>query len=333
MARRVFVHIGLPKAGSTFLQTTMWQNRGLLRARGFLYPGAKRMDHYHASQAVRGASRRRPRASTPDAWDRLREELNALGRRRPAQPRVPQHGHRRSRRADLVASLDGRGPRRRGPARLRPPVPGGVAGSAEDELRPLRRRLHGRRCWPAQVPGRLGLALPGRPAGAGASGAGPCRAERLHVITVPPPGAPRHLLWDRWTRGARARHRRLRHGDRATPTSRSGAPQAALLQRVKPHLTGPLTKGPERHRWVRAYFAHEVLVPQRGAAPRAARGPPARPGRGLVSGPSTAVREGGYPVAGDLTTSSPSDEPGLARPGRGHATPSSSRWPRSRSSA
>ena len=69
MARRVFVHIGLPKAGSTFLQTTMWQNRRPLRAQGFLYPGSKRMDHYHASQAIRGA---RPENLGENAgtWDR-----------------------------------------------------------------------------------------------------------------------------------------------------------------------------------------------------------------------------------------------------------------------
>jgi len=27
MARRVFLHIGLPKTGTTFIQTAMWLNR------------------------------------------------------------------------------------------------------------------------------------------------------------------------------------------------------------------------------------------------------------------------------------------------------------------
>ena len=54
MARRVYVHVGLPKTGTTFLQTTMWHNRAQLAAQGFLYPGEKRMDHFHASNAVRG---------------------------------------------------------------------------------------------------------------------------------------------------------------------------------------------------------------------------------------------------------------------------------------
>lgn len=54
MASRVFLHVGVPKSGTTYLQTTMWHNRAPLRAQGLLYPGAKRMDHYHASQDVRG---------------------------------------------------------------------------------------------------------------------------------------------------------------------------------------------------------------------------------------------------------------------------------------
>ena len=74
MARRVFLHIGLPKTGTTFLQTTMWHNRALLRERGFLYPGTQRMDHYRASQEVRGVS---PARMGPHAgiWQRLVGEL------------------------------------------------------------------------------------------------------------------------------------------------------------------------------------------------------------------------------------------------------------------
>src|SRR3954464_5857111 len=75
MARRVHFHIGVPKSGTTYLQTAMWQNRGKLRAQGMLYPGARRMDHYHASRKVRGASAARLGVEG-DTWDRLVAQLN-----------------------------------------------------------------------------------------------------------------------------------------------------------------------------------------------------------------------------------------------------------------
>src|SRR3712207_6024639 len=74
MAQRVYLHIGVPKSGTTFLQTAMWNNRARLKAQGFLYPGSKRMDHYHASQAVRGVPAERI-GDDADAWGRIRQEL------------------------------------------------------------------------------------------------------------------------------------------------------------------------------------------------------------------------------------------------------------------
>ena len=136
--------------------------------------------------------------------------------------------------------------------------------------------------------------------------------ERLHVITVPPPGAPRHLLWERWTEvlGIDTTDFDM---DTARPNESLGAPQAALMQRLKPHLTGPLLEGPERHRWVRAYFAHEVLVPQKG--PRLGLREDHREALEAASGRAIrAVRRGGYPVAGELTDLRPVLEPGLTRP-------------------
>ena len=40
MAERVLLHIGAPKAGTTFLQTILWKNRESLGAQGLLVPGS-----------------------------------------------------------------------------------------------------------------------------------------------------------------------------------------------------------------------------------------------------------------------------------------------------
>lgn len=46
----VFVHIGLPKTGTTHLQDRLWRNRDLaLRESGLLYPGNVISDHFHAA--------------------------------------------------------------------------------------------------------------------------------------------------------------------------------------------------------------------------------------------------------------------------------------------
>jgi len=77
MARRVYLHIGLPKTGTTYLQTLMWNNREVLAGQGVLLPGDSRRQHLWASCAVRedpNLVRRSPEA--PAAWDRLTGELN-----------------------------------------------------------------------------------------------------------------------------------------------------------------------------------------------------------------------------------------------------------------
>ncbi len=63
---RVYLHIGEPKTGTTFLQRAMWGNRGRLAAQGVLLPGYKRQDHNRASRDLREAPRA---ASDPaDPW-------------------------------------------------------------------------------------------------------------------------------------------------------------------------------------------------------------------------------------------------------------------------
>ena len=54
MARRVFLHCGTAKSGTTFLQDLWWRHRGELRQRGLLLPGTALRDHFHAAALVKG---------------------------------------------------------------------------------------------------------------------------------------------------------------------------------------------------------------------------------------------------------------------------------------
>lgn len=62
----IYLHIGEPKTGTSFLQRSMWNNRARLAAQGVLLPGYSHRDHNRASRDVREAARE---ASDPtDPW-------------------------------------------------------------------------------------------------------------------------------------------------------------------------------------------------------------------------------------------------------------------------
>jgi hypothetical protein len=63
---RVYLHVGEPKTGTTFLQHVMWGNRGRLAAQGLVLPGYTRRDHSRASRDLRGAGR--PASDPADPW-------------------------------------------------------------------------------------------------------------------------------------------------------------------------------------------------------------------------------------------------------------------------
>ncbi len=77
MVSRVFVHIGLPKTATSYLQTIIWSRREELRELGVVVPGSERRDHLWASRTVREdpALRRAPERHRT-AWRRLLDELS-----------------------------------------------------------------------------------------------------------------------------------------------------------------------------------------------------------------------------------------------------------------
>ena len=63
---RIYVHIGEPKTGTTFLQRALWSNRARLAAQGILLPGYEGRDHNRASRDLREAPREA--ADPTDPW-------------------------------------------------------------------------------------------------------------------------------------------------------------------------------------------------------------------------------------------------------------------------
>ena len=76
MVDRVFIHIGLPKTATTYLQSIFWSAKDDLRAGGVALPGNGHGDHRWASRIVRDYEGldKRPQAQR-SAWKRVRNEL------------------------------------------------------------------------------------------------------------------------------------------------------------------------------------------------------------------------------------------------------------------
>lgn len=78
---RVYLHIGLPKTGTTYLQHIVWGNRDTLRSRGIFLPGFGHREHLWAALDLQQRPRlARRHAKAPGAWQRLVDEANGQQR-------------------------------------------------------------------------------------------------------------------------------------------------------------------------------------------------------------------------------------------------------------
>lgn len=270
MARRVFFHVGLPKSGTTFVQTTMWHNRRALRRSGWLYPGRRRMDHYHAGHEIRDGRVRRP--ENAGIWKRMVADLadwrdDGLVSHEFLSMATPDQARRAIEAvapAEVHVVVTARDYVRQFPAVWQEALKMGASESLDRFLdQAMAKELTGAWSWRSQdlpaVTRRWGKWLP---------------PERVHLVTLPPPGAPRGLLWERWCDALGLDDTGF-DLDARFDNSSLGAPQVALMQRVVPHLDDSLDDLSVLHRWLRQYLGHEVLGPQRGApfalAPRHAQ--------------------------------------------------------------
>ncbi|MBB5828535.1 hypothetical protein ACGFI4_29180 [Micromonospora carbonacea] len=224
MARRVFLHVGAPKTGSTFVQDVLWRNRRELKRAGILLPGSAR-----AQDAAMTDLRQVPwrDADLRWTWDRLAAKArgwpgdviisneglggaSSVQAARAVESLLPAEVHIVVAGRDLWRTLPStwqQSIRARSGWRF-----GAFLGAVERgefdtfwENYTANRML---RRWGDLVP-----------------------AERRHLVTVPPPGAPHDTLWHRF-----AGIMGIPDGlcELAAPTSNPslGAAEAEVLRRV-----------------------------------------------------------------------------------------------------
>ena len=194
--QRLVLHVGVMKSGTSFIQSRLFANKKMLAERGILVPGMNWLSQVMAARDVLG--------SGEEQWAKMAGKVNAhdgtsvismeyLGPVRPVVLRrvldtFPSH------QVDVVISA--RDLNRTIPAMWQETVQNGRTWSLADYLdgieawRPGHRAPGdppeaGRTFWRQQNLVRIARSwsMPGSP---------------ISVVTVPPPGAPRELLWERF---------------------------------------------------------------------------------------------------------------------------------------
>jgi hypothetical protein len=79
MAKRIFLHVGTPKTGTTYLQRLLWSNKHVLEEQGLLLPLKNVRDHYYLSVLGRDLDKEEDRADLPPRalplWERMAEQV------------------------------------------------------------------------------------------------------------------------------------------------------------------------------------------------------------------------------------------------------------------
>lgn len=305
MARRVFFHIGAPKTGTTYLQSALWQHRERLAEDGFLFAGERDADRVWAANNLRDTQRpRKPWQRT--AWRRMVRQIQAFD-----GDALVSH--------EFLAACETEQASRAiadvAPAEVH------VIYTARDLLRQVpalwQEELKFGKTTPLSeyepAPTRLG---PGahfgwRTLDAAAAlkrWSSDLSADRVHVVTVPPPGAPRNLLWRRFT-SACGLEPDAYDPTVARPNASMGVCDAELLRRVNGRLSPELLKVGEVHRWVRNFLGETILVGH-GGQRFGVSDERARELRAISLRMVAELHSAGYHVIGDLDDLIPPDAPG-----------------------
>lgn len=89
---RVYLHVGAPKSGTSYLQNILWQNRETLRTDGVLYPGTSYSAQFYAAHDLQDWYFREHRnPAVPGSWDRLIDCVREWSARGEAHAAVISH--------------------------------------------------------------------------------------------------------------------------------------------------------------------------------------------------------------------------------------------------
>lgn len=299
MARKVILHVGAPKTGTSFVQDVLFQNRESLAEQGILYAADRFDAHFLAALDLMQLPWGGLEQEAIGRWNRLAAEVRAhdgvaiisheiLGR---ASRLQVERALTSLAGAEVHVVLSARDLVRQLPAEWQENVKHRRTTTYADFLTNLREPTRSAEIaqwfWGVQelpdVLDRWGSTLP---------------KEHVHLVTVPPPGAPQELLWRRF-----ATVLGVDPALGATSTEKAnaslGVTEAALIRRLNEVVNGRL---PNHHyrQFVREHLVHQNLGKQRTSAAIALPGEAHEWASELSRTWVAEVALRGYDVVGDL---------------------------------
>jgi hypothetical protein len=299
---KVYLHIGLPKTGTTYLQEALWLNKVALRDAGLLLPGRHQRRHLLASlDILQDPTLEKRPGNTASPWDDLVEESltwpgtvlithEFFGTASPTQVRRAVEAFPG---AEVHVVITARAMVDLGISRWQEWVRNGGRRPIDDY--PPRRRYDPADEWGwgsfdlAEVLDRWGSVVP---------------HERIHVLPMTPGGSDPTELLRRLLSVVGCADVSVEMPEQKTNTS-LGIVETELLRRINPLLTG-FRSAADRGTWIRGYLASEKIMATTGERFR----PGAETLEELTARGERAVamlRTGEYDVVGDLDLLAPSD--------------------------
>ncbi len=298
MTRRLYLHVGAPKSGTTYLQSVLRHNRARLRDAGVLVAGRRHVEAVRAGLVVREDPRVR-NLSPYDAasWDRIVAEIRSWsGDVAILSYELLSAATAKQARAAL-ARFEG--------------IEVHVVFSARDFGRALPSAWQERIKFALTTP--LESWVPRReddpraewgwrtmdPTGVLSRWGDGLDPARVHLVTVPPRGSEPTELWTRFARACGLDGMPLDLG--VTTANESLDPATAeLLRRVNAYVGAPIVGNREHARWIRDTLAHRVLVPRGGKEGLGMTDLQFEEARTRSAAAIEALRSRGYDVHGDL---------------------------------
>ena len=261
MADRVILHVGTPKAGTTYLQTLLWANRTRLTEAGLLLPGERPFEHNQAAAAVRSGWRAPraagclgspPRPGGGSSGDgRSQQRVVRAGRART----VPREALTRFGDAEVNVVVTARDLVSVVPAGWQETLKLGRGGSLDDFISGL------------EPPGERWGYWTLDPAWVLHRWAGEMDPARVHVVTVPTRRDEPHLLWQRFASVAGIPDGVVDVSAGARVNESLSVESARLLEMLGPRLRTAVDADEHMwtgYRWLRRYLSHTLLVPRKG---------------------------------------------------------------------
>jgi hypothetical protein len=268
MARTVVLHVGAPKTGTSFVQDVLFQSREQLAARGVRYPAERPDSHFFAALDLMQLTWGGLEREAVGAWDRLVDQVRAWPDTAIVSHEILATASRtqvaraldslRTGNTEVHVVLSARDLVRQIPAEWQENVKHRRTTTYADFLAHLQdpSRQQGVASWfwgVQEVPDildRWGSTLP---------------RERIHLVTVPPSGAPRDLLGQRFARAFGLEPDAFAVEDTRTNPS-LGVAEAAVVRRLNEQVD-EIVPNPHYRAIVREALVHRHLSADRRSAP------------------------------------------------------------------